>query len=303
MIINDNVENVGSGGIVLFVPIMRYILPKLYNNARSSYFRFTSFVQKIVDEHQCAFDKSNIQDIIDVFLNEIEVALQENTDRKDFINSKSLTATAVWLFLSGTESSTTTLRWALLYIMMHPDVQVKVQKEIDDVVGRNRLPQWADKSDLPYTEAVLLEIQRLRTIVPLGAPHVASADTTLAGYDIPKGSFIISNIWAVHNDLNVWSEPDQFKPERFLDINGKLRHREEFMPFGTGTVCFHVFTSHQICTFLIDTADPIWLKHYYFHDDKEKKYVAWMRLAPQNSLRGLEWVHGLFLLPLVLGKM
>ena len=240
IMINDQVEKAGSGGLILFIPILRYIFPSQYDDIVSNLLNFNSFCKTITEEHECVFDKSNIQDIIDVFLNEIEVALLENTDRKDFINSKSLTATAVWLFLGGTETSATTLRWSLLYMITYPEIQVRVQKEIDSVVGRNRLPKWADRLQLPYTEAVLLEIQRLSTAVPLGLPHVTSGDTQLAGYDVPKGSLIISNIWAVHHDPDVWTEPDQFKPERFLDADGKLRHKEEFLPFSTGQITPHM---------------------------------------------------------------
>ena len=234
IILNETVKKIGSGGIVFFLPIMRHIFPERYSDVVSNFQNFTFFVEKIVEEHKKVFDESELHDIVDVFINEIQIILKENTDRRDFVNIKSLTATAVFLFLAGTETSVTTLRWALLYMMMHPEIQVKVQNEIDTVVGRNRSPQWADRLDLPYTEAVLLEIQRLRTIVPLGLPHVASEDTTLSGYDVPKGALIVSNIWAVHNDPNVWNEPDQFKPERFLDETGKVRHREEFLPFSTG---------------------------------------------------------------------
>ena len=119
-ILNESVEKMGSGGAVLFVPIMWYILPKQYNEFVSSLMKFTSFVKKIVNEHEQAFDKSNMHDIIDVFLNEIEVAAKENTDRKDFVTRKSLTSTAIWLFLAGTETSTTVLRWMLLYMITSP---------------------------------------------------------------------------------------------------------------------------------------------------------------------------------------
>ena len=238
-ILNESVEKMGSGGAVLFVPIMRHIFPKQYNELVSSLMKFTSFVKKIVNEHEQAFDKSNMHDIIDVFLNEIEVAAKENTDRKDFVTSKSVTSTAIWLFLAGTETSTTVLRWMILYMITYREVQVKVQEEIDAVVGRRRLPQWTDRLNLPYTEAVLLEIQRITTIVPLTFPHVASEDTTLAGYDVPKDSFVVANMWAVHNDPDIWDEPDQFRPERFLDASGKLLHRKEFIPFSAGPCTFY----------------------------------------------------------------
>ncbi|XP_072038457.1 cytochrome P450 2J6-like isoform X2 [Amphiura filiformis] len=183
---------------------------------------------------------------MDVFLNEIEKNAQntptddsgctppDTNDRVNFIHENSLTSTAIGLYLAGTETSATTIRWALLYMMTLPEIQAKVQQELDSVVGRSRMPKWADRLILPYTEAVLLEIQRIRTVVPLGVPHVAAKDNKIGGYDVPKGSLIVSNLWAVHNDPDIWTEPDQFRPERFLDEDGKLRHREEFIPFSAG---------------------------------------------------------------------
>ncbi|XP_072038456.1 cytochrome P450 2J4-like isoform X1 [Amphiura filiformis] len=187
---------------------------------------------------------------MDVFLNEIEKNAQntptddsgctppDTNDRVNFIHENSLTSTAIGLYLAGTETSATTIRWALLYMMTLPEIQAKVQQELDSVVGRSRMPKWADRLILPYTEAVLLEIQRIRTVVPLGVPHVAAKDNKIGGYDVPKGSLIVSNLWAVHNDPDIWTEPDQFRPERFLDEDGKLRHREEFIPFSAG---------HRVC--------------------------------------------------------
>ncbi|XP_072044319.1 cytochrome P450 2J4-like [Amphiura filiformis] len=238
MLLYTMVNKMGSGGVVTFLPIAKYIFPEKYRDVSSAYSEFRTFIHNHVDEHQRKFDTDKMHDFIDVFLNEIELAKKETGDRTNYLHYKSLTATATFLFLAGTEPSTTTLRWALLYMMMHTEIQAKVQQEIDTIVGRMHMPQWSDRLLLPYTEAVLLEVQRIRTILALGTPHVASQDTKLAGYDIPKGTYVVSNVWALHNDPDVWNEPDQFKPERFLDEDGKLCHREELIPFGTGNrVC------------------------------------------------------------------
>ncbi len=233
-ILDSLVKQLGSGGAIIFVPILRYVVPKLYNDLVSCYQHFIDFIQKIIIEHQDIFQPDNVNDFIDVFLKEIRSTENETGDRGNFLHLKSLSATTVVLYMTGIETSSTTMRWALLYMMVYSDIQRKVQQELDTVIGRNRMPEWKDRLELPYTEAVLQEIQRIRTIVPVVIPHEASQDTKLNGYDIPKGSLVFSNIWAVHNDPEVWSEPDQFKPERFLDENGKLLNREELIPFSIG---------------------------------------------------------------------
>ncbi|XP_072037043.1 cytochrome P450 2U1-like [Amphiura filiformis] len=118
--------------------------------------------------------------------------------------------------------------------MAYPYIQQKIQEEMDSVVGRNRLPQVSDQEQLPYTRATLLEIHRHVTLVPLSSFHTASDETSLHGYRIPKGTTLVSNLYAVMRDPNIFPEPDQFKPERFIDDQGTYFEREEVCPFGVG---------------------------------------------------------------------
>ena len=194
--------------------------------------KLKKFLTTIIQDHRDQFDQADLKDYIDVYLNEINQA--EGTDRASSINERNLTATLADLFTGGSETTVTTLRWAILYMMGYPEIQTKVQREIDNAVGRDRLPNLSDKDKMPYTEATIMEVQRIATIVPLGVPHRASEDTTLCGYSIPQNAFIISNIWAVHHDPEVWKEPGLFRPERFLDGNTLKRQPDEYLPFSIG---------------------------------------------------------------------
>lgn len=119
--------------------------------------------------------------------------------------------------------------------MMHyPEIQEKVQAEIDRVIGQSHQPTMADRPDLPYTDAVIHETQRMGNIVPLGFPKMASKDTTLAGYFIPKGTAVITILSSVLFDKNEWETPDIFNPEHFLDSEGQFRRRDAFLPFSAG---------------------------------------------------------------------
>ncbi|XP_038061777.1 cytochrome P450 2U1-like isoform X2 [Patiria miniata] len=137
---------------------------------------------------------------------------------------------------AGTETTTLTLHWAVGLLAENPDIQEKVAKEIDDVLGRDTLPSLDDRGSLPYTEATILEVHRYGSVAPLGVPHSVMTDTTLAGYDIPKGTMVMINHLALHNDPTQWSEPEKFKPEHFLDDNGQLLKKlpESFLPFSAG---------------------------------------------------------------------
>ncbi|XP_078690955.1 cytochrome P450 2U1-like [Branchiostoma floridae x Branchiostoma belcheri] len=183
------------------------------------------FIMKRAEEHKASFDRSDIRDIIDVYLSE---------DAGSGVNEEALGTVIRDLFIAGSETTATTLKWGLLYTSLNPDVQTKVQEEIDREFPSGGVPPWSERGRLPYTEATIMEIQRIRAIVPLSVFHATSADTTLYGYDIPAGSHISPSLWSAMMDPEVTPEPDQFRPERFLDEEGKVVKPEWFLPFSAG---------------------------------------------------------------------
>uniref|UniRef100_A0A0B7BQ04 Cytochrome P450 n=1 Tax=Arion vulgaris TaxID=1028688 RepID=A0A0B7BQ04_9EUPU len=139
------------------------------------------------------------------------------------------------LFQAGTETTSTTIYWCILFILNNPGVQEKIYQEIKDNVGRERTPTMQDKNQLTYLNAVIHETQRLGSIVPLSVTHICSEDITLRGYNVPKGAYILPNLDSVLFDKTTWGEDaDNFRPERFIDNNGKLNVPEQFIPFSTG---------------------------------------------------------------------
>ncbi|KEY75191.1 hypothetical protein S7711_01632 [Stachybotrys chartarum IBT 7711] len=124
---------------------------------------------------------------------------------------------AAGLFNAGTDTTSGTLHAFIMAMILFPEVQKRAQEEIDRVVGESRLPTFSDKANLPYLRAVVQEAVRWHTLVPMGFPHLATEDDTYAGYSIPKDSIIIASIgWLMH-DPAVYHDPDEFKPERFLE--------------------------------------------------------------------------------------
>ncbi|XP_076192751.1 cytochrome P450 2D6 isoform X2 [Aptenodytes patagonicus] len=138
------------------------------------------------------------------------------------------------LFAAGSETTSTTLQWAFLYMLLHPEIQGKVQAEIDKVIGRERSPTMEDQVSMPYTNAVIHEVQRYGDVVPLGLPHMTYRDTELQGFFIPKGTTIITNLSSVLKDEAVWEKPNEFYPQHFLDANGQFVKPEAFLPFSAG---------------------------------------------------------------------
>ncbi|XP_031975140.1 cytochrome P450 2J6-like isoform X2 [Corvus moneduloides] len=142
------------------------------------------------------------------------------------------------LFLGGSETSSTTLYWGLLYMVVNPDIQEKVQKELDAVLGPSQLICYEDRRKLPYTNAVVHEIQRFSNIVFVGMPRVCVRNTTLLGFPVRKGTIVIPNIASVLYDPEQWETPRQFNPGHFLDKEGNFIPREAFLPFSAG---------HRVC--------------------------------------------------------
>ena len=143
------------------------------------------------------------------------------------------------LFIAGAETTSTTLKWCILYMTMWPKCQEKVQMKLDRVAGRpdgGKLVGLSERSNLPYLEAVLMETQRLGSIVPLSIFHKTTKDTTLRGYEIPKGTGIVVNLWALHHDGSYRKNPFEFDPSRFLDADGKIfkDSSRQYIPFSAG---------------------------------------------------------------------
>ena len=116
-------------------------------------------------------------------------------------------------------------------LLNHPEALNKAQAEIDAAVGTSRLVTADDLSRLPYLQCIIHETFRLYPAAPLLLPHESSADCKVGGYDVPRGTMLLVNVYAIHRDPAVWEDPAEFRPERFEDgeAEGRL-----LMPFGMG---------------------------------------------------------------------
>ncbi|KAH9956415.1 cytochrome P450 [Russula dissimulans] len=108
-------------------------------------------------------------------------------------------------------------------VLLCPDIQIRAQRELDEVTRRERLPTFEDRSALPFVDAICKEALRWRPALPLALPHATTEDDVYEGFLIPKGALVVGNAWAILHDSVTYPEPDSFKPERFLKADGSLR--------------------------------------------------------------------------------
>ncbi|KAH9231654.1 hypothetical protein K456DRAFT_1773217 [Colletotrichum gloeosporioides 23] len=128
--------------------------------------------------------------------------------------------TALSLYAGGADTTVSTVACFFLAMSLYPEVQRKAQAEIDQVVGQDRLPTFSDRPNLPYIEALLMELLRWQPVVPMSIPHMSSEEDIVNGYYIPKESVILPNIWYFTHDPKLYHSPMEFKPERFMSTEG-----------------------------------------------------------------------------------
>ncbi|CAH1780868.1 unnamed protein product, partial [Owenia fusiformis] len=153
------------------------------------------------------------------------------------ISDSNIIKSSTDLIGAGFTTTKGTISGLFLLLMKHPDIQDKLQEEVDKVVGKDRNPSVDDKENMPYLQATLIEVLRYLSHVPIAVPHKTLVDTSVAGYDVPKGTQVWTNIFAMHHDPSLFPNPWQFNPERWLDDDGKLvslEERNKAISFGAG---------------------------------------------------------------------
>ncbi|CAN1846361.1 Xanthotoxin 5-hydroxylase CYP82C2 [Linum perenne] len=195
---------------------------------------FDAVMQSWIEEHESiSEDESRGQGFIDVMLS------VSKDDFSTFGHSvHTITkSNAMTLLTAGAETTRITLIWIISNLLNNERALKLVQEELDSIVGRER---WVDDSDiekLVYLQAVIKETMRLYPAGPLAAPHAATKDCLIAGHHVPKGTRVLLNLWKMQCDPVVWSNPNEFIPERFLEEKAHLDplgSHFEFLPFSSG---------------------------------------------------------------------
>ncbi|KAB1220296.1 Isoflavone 2'-hydroxylase [Morella rubra] len=163
----------------------------------------------------------------------LAILLSLGQSEPEFYSDDVIQAMISMMYVAGTDTTATTMEWAMSLLLNHPDVLQKVRAEIDNEVGHGHLISEFDLARVPYLRCVMNETLRLYPVVPLLLPHFSNEDCTVGGFQIAKGTILLVNAWAMHRDPKLWEEPTRFMPERF-ETNNEERDGFKFLPFGIG---------------------------------------------------------------------
>ena len=232
--VNKSIELATTSSILLFFPFLIKIFPeRMFGIDQMRKWMNTSYeyLQEIVDGHKKLEKTEEPNDFVEAFLAEME-----KDGAHPSFNDYQLLVLCAELFGAGGEPTSVTLKWAIRFLAMHPDVQKRAQEEIDLVLGgADRPVEMSDRKLLPYIQALIQDLIRLSDIHPIGVMHSPSTDLKFDDYVIPKGTFVFPNFHHVHRDPKYWDKPNELYPEHFLDVNGQfIPKREGFIAFGVG---------------------------------------------------------------------
>uniref|UniRef100_A0A8C5P9H1 Uncharacterized protein n=1 Tax=Leptobrachium leishanense TaxID=445787 RepID=A0A8C5P9H1_9ANUR len=231
-LINTNVRIVQSPMVMLYniFPSLVRWLPGTHQTVFKNVKEFQTFIRETFAKSKEELDMNDQRNLIDTFLTKQK---EEKPGPGRFFHDENLVNLVSNLFAAGMETTSTTLRWGILLMMKYPEIQKNVQNEIDTVIGSSQ-PQIDHRKVMPYTDAVIHEIQRFGNIVPGNVPHATTQDVTFRGYFIPKGTQVIPLLSSVLQDKEYFEKPHEFYPQHFLDANGKFVKNEAFIPFSAG---------------------------------------------------------------------
>ncbi|XP_054775952.1 cytochrome P450 81E8-like [Prosopis cineraria] len=215
-----------DSNLVDFLPLFRWID---YNGYKKRLQRvgktLDELLQGLIDEHR--YKKEGLESTNTL----IDHLLISQESEPEYYTDKIIKGLIMVLILAGTDTSAITLEWAMSYLLNYPRVLDKARIELEAQVGEGRLVEEADVTKLSYLKSIISETMRLSPAAPMLVPHMASDDCFVGGYDVPRGTMLLVNAWAIHRDPDLWTDALIFKPERFENEEGEAR---KLIPFGMG---------------------------------------------------------------------
>ncbi|KAH7962276.1 hypothetical protein HPB52_015317 [Rhipicephalus sanguineus] len=204
-------------------PILGLLYRESERKIEALYTEFREIVHRLFNKAEESYHAGSDDNIVHALLAAREEAIRERESNAQYITKANLVQVVMNLFGGATDTTASALQWMFIRLAKHPDVQKRIQNEIEEKIGIDP-PVYGDREKLPFTTACMLETIRCHPFAPIGMPHKASAETRLGTLAIPKDASVLFNIYRVNHDPNLWEEPEKFRPDRFLDpATGSLR--------------------------------------------------------------------------------
>ncbi|XP_054757130.1 cytochrome P450 2D14-like [Lytechinus pictus] len=253
------------------IPLVASVPVKSNRNGYRSISKLFRFIRDTVDETRRSLDirkktTESEQNIVQSFLEQQK--LREKEGKNHVFTDPNLFQTVFDLCFAGFDTVSCSICWIIRLLSHHRDVQEKLQAELDDVVGRDRMPLLSDGDDLPFVMATIAECYRISRMISTQLPHVVDSDCEVRGYHVPKGSFVSVNAsWLACNEAT-WEDPEVFRPERFIDDTGSfdVNLENKMMKFGVGRrICvgehlarteLFVIMTHLLHRFIYEEVTP-----------------------------------------------
>ncbi|XWS49843.1 hypothetical protein CRYUN_Cryun12cG0037900 [Craigia yunnanensis] len=224
-------ENIGKPNLADYFPMLRKIDPQGVRRRTTIHFeKLLDLFGKMFDERlqsRKAQGSTASNDVLDTLLDIIEGNIEE-------LNRTHVSHLLLDLFVAGTDTTSSTLEWAMAELLRNPQVLLKAKKELEQAIGKGNPVEESNINHLPYLQAIIKETFRMHPPVPL-LPRRAGADAEICGFTVPEGAQVLVNAWAIGRDPSIWEIPSSFMPERFLGSEIDVKGRDfGLIPFGAG---------------------------------------------------------------------
>nr|XP_027090793.1 cytochrome P450 81F2-like isoform X2 [Coffea arabica] len=217
-----------KANVLDFLPFMRWFgLRDVVEKMSEIQERRDKFMQNVIDEHRARAGASGEKRTM------IGALLDLHEKEPEYYSEETIRNLMLVLLQAGSDTTASTMEWAMAYLLDNPEVLKKAQAEIDQEVGQGRFIAECDLPQLPYLRCIINETLRLQPVTPLLMPHKASQDCIVGGYRVPRGTVLFVNAWDIQHNSRYWDDPEKFMPQRFEAwVGGKEEFK--FIPFGSG---------------------------------------------------------------------
>ncbi|XP_047307831.1 flavonoid 3'-monooxygenase CYP75B137-like [Impatiens glandulifera] len=238
-VVEEITQQIGKPNVSDFIPWLAWFdLQGVCKKMRKSGMKFDRIFNDVIDKSRRlgmneldGDEDGGIKDFLQVLLK-----LKDEKNAKISLTMNHIKALLLDMVVGGTDTTSNTIEFAMAEMMNKPEIIKKVQEELDNVVGKNKMVQECHIPNLPYLTSVMKEVLRLHPALPLMVPHCPS-DSRVIGetYTIPKSARVFINVWAIHRDPLLWENPLEFNPDRFVEGRGDYSGKDfSYIPFGSG---------------------------------------------------------------------